>query len=93
MFLFLLQGPSPMAEVMLWQGRTTVLSVLCEQVQQPAVDKILKVMSKTDLAIIKTMKETVDELNKYRSLCEDNLQLLGTMEMYFMVSCNCLFSM
>ncbi|XP_028270606.1 dynein heavy chain 10, axonemal isoform X2 [Parambassis ranga] len=54
------EGPSPMAEIMLWQGRTSVLSVLCEQVQQPVVDKILQNLASG--ANFSVIRETIPDL-------------------------------
>lgn len=43
-------------------------------------------MTKADMGIAQTLKETVAELKKYRAESEDNLRFLNTMERHFMVN-------
>ncbi|KAL6114194.1 dnah10 [Pungitius sinensis] len=78
------QGPDPLAELTFWQERASILSGLSEQLKQPVVRKILKVMTKTDAGIVQTLKGTVAELTKYHVESEDNLRFLKTLERHFM---------
>lgn len=81
-----LQAPGPLAEIVFWQERASILSSLSEQLKQPVVKKILKVMTKADAGIVPTLEGTVAELTKYRVESEDNLRFLSTLERHFMVN-------
>ncbi|XP_044053526.1 dynein axonemal heavy chain 10 isoform X1 [Siniperca chuatsi] len=78
------QAPGPLAEIVFWQERTSILSALSEQLKQPVVKKILEVMTKADAGIIQTLEGTVAELTKYRVESDDNLRFLSTLERHFM---------
>lgn len=84
--LFFLQAPGPLAEIVHWQERASVLTALRDQLKQPVVKKILEVISKTNGGIVHTHKETVAELTKYHLEAEDNLCFLKTLERHFMVN-------
>lgn len=75
-----------MAEIVFWQERASVLGALNEQLKQPAVWKIVDVVTKADTGIIQTYRETVDELIKYYMEADDNTRFLATLERHFMVS-------
>ncbi|XP_044191792.1 dynein axonemal heavy chain 10-like [Thunnus albacares] len=81
------QAPGPLAEIVFWQERTSVLSSLSEQLKQPVVKKILEVMTKADAGTFQTLEGTVAELTKYRVESDDNLLFLSTLERHFNVSC------
>ncbi|XP_054466216.1 dynein axonemal heavy chain 10 [Anoplopoma fimbria] len=78
------QGPGPLSEIAFWQERSSILSVLREQIKQPVVCKILEVMTKADGGIVQTLEETVSELSKYCVESDDNLRFLSTLERHFM---------
>uniref|UniRef100_A0A672JPG1 Dynein heavy chain tail domain-containing protein n=1 Tax=Salarias fasciatus TaxID=181472 RepID=A0A672JPG1_SALFA len=77
------QAPGPLAEIVLWQERADAVNALSEQLRQPAVKKILEVMTRADSSIVHTLEGTVAELTKYRSECDDNFRFLKTMERHF----------
>ncbi|XP_067466140.1 dynein axonemal heavy chain 10-like [Thunnus thynnus] len=77
------QAPGPLAEIVFWQERTSVLSSLSEQLKQPVVKKILEVMTKADAGTFQTLEGTVAELTKYRVESDDNLLFLSTLERHF----------
>uniref|UniRef100_A0A673CHG9 Dynein axonemal heavy chain 10 n=1 Tax=Sphaeramia orbicularis TaxID=375764 RepID=A0A673CHG9_9TELE len=78
------QAPGPMAEIVFWRERTSVLSALSEPFKKPVVKKILEVMTKSDAGIIQVLEGTLAELTKYRVESEDNSRFLGTLERHFM---------
>uniref|UniRef100_A0A3Q2PNV9 Dynein axonemal heavy chain 10 n=1 Tax=Fundulus heteroclitus TaxID=8078 RepID=A0A3Q2PNV9_FUNHE len=78
------QGPGPMAELELWQERTSVLNALNEQLKHPAAEKVLKVMNKANAACVHTLNGTVAELRKYLMESHDNIRFLRTLERHFM---------
>lgn len=84
--MFFLQGPTPLAEIFFWQERAFILSALNEQLEQPAVEKILKIMTKAEAGVNQTLSGTVAELTKYRVEAEDNKRFLNTLERHFTVS-------
>ncbi|XP_044232976.1 dynein axonemal heavy chain 10 isoform X2 [Thunnus albacares] len=77
------QAPGPLAEIVFWQERTSVLSPLSEQLKQPVVKKIFELMTKADAGIVQTLEGTVAELTKYRVESDDNLLFLSTLERHF----------
>lgn len=81
----LLQAPGPLAEIVFWQERSAALGTLSEQLKQPAVTKVVGVVSRKDSGIVQTLEGTVAELNKYRAESDDNLRFLSTLERHFMV--------
>uniref|UniRef100_A0A3B5A058 Dynein heavy chain tail domain-containing protein n=1 Tax=Stegastes partitus TaxID=144197 RepID=A0A3B5A058_9TELE len=76
--------PGPMGEIVLWQEHASVLSALSEQLKQPAVEKIIEVMTKADAGVVQTLQETIAELTKYRLVSESNVDFLKTLERHFM---------
>uniref|UniRef100_A0A3P8UAE7 Dynein axonemal heavy chain 10 n=1 Tax=Amphiprion percula TaxID=161767 RepID=A0A3P8UAE7_AMPPE len=78
------QAPDPMAEIVLWQERASVLGALSQQLKQPVVEKILEVMTKAGANIIQTLNGTITELTKYCLESEDNVSFLKTLERHFM---------
>nr|XP_046243361.1 dynein axonemal heavy chain 10 [Scatophagus argus] len=78
------QAPGPLAEIVLWQDRTSTLSALSEQLKQPVLKKILEVMTRADAGIVQTLEGTVAELNKYHMESDNNLRFLSTLERYLM---------
>lgn len=84
--LITLQGPGPMAEIELWEGRASVLSALCKQLEQPVVKKIVEVLTISDAAIVHTLNNTIAELSKYHLESDDISLALKTLERHFMVS-------
>lgn len=81
-----LQAPGPMAEVELWLGRASVLSFLRKQLEQPAVEKIVEILTEANVGIVHTLKETIDELSKYHFESDGNAQYLKLLERHFLVS-------
>lgn len=81
-----LQASGPLAELVFWRERSSTLSALSNQLKQPVVKKILKVMTKVDAGIMQTLEGTVAELHKYSLESDDNLRFLATMERHFMVN-------
>ncbi|XP_015260407.1 PREDICTED: dynein heavy chain 10, axonemal [Cyprinodon variegatus] len=77
------QGPGPMADIQLWQERASVLNALSDQLKQPAVEKIIKVMNKANAACIHTFNETTAELTKYFMESNNNRNFLGILERHF----------
>lgn len=80
------QTPGPLAEIVFWQERSVTLRTLSEQLKQPAVTKVIDVVTKKDSGIVQTLEETVAELNKYHTEADDNLRFLNTLERHFMVT-------
>lgn len=80
------QAPGPLAEIVFWQERASILSALSEQLKRPAVKRIMEVMAKSHRGIIKTLEATLSELNKYRVEADENLCFVSTLERHFMVS-------
>ncbi|KAM4590913.1 dynein axonemal heavy chain 10 isoform 1-T1 [Odontesthes bonariensis] len=78
------QAPGPLAELALWQEHGSVLSALSEQLKQPVVEKILKVLTKTNSGIVSTLERTIAKLTKYRLESEGNIRLLKALERHFM---------
>lgn len=81
----LLQAPGPLAEIVFWQERSATLRALSEQLKQPAVTKVIEVVTKKDSGIVQTLEGAVTELNKSRTESDDNLRFLSTLERHFMV--------
>ncbi|XP_074525804.1 dynein axonemal heavy chain 10 [Halichoeres trimaculatus] len=77
------QGPTPLAEIYYWQERAFILSSLEEQLKQPVVDKILKVLTKAKSGVVRTLYGAVMELTKYSVEAEDNRRFLSTLERHF----------
>ncbi|KAM9858629.1 dynein axonemal heavy chain 10 [Aulostomus maculatus] len=77
------QAPGPLAEIVFWQERASVLNALSEQLQLPVVKKILEVMTKADTGVVQTLEGTGAELIKYCVEAVDNVRFLSTLERHF----------
>lgn len=80
------QGPGPLPELTLWERRATVLGALTEQLKQPAVEKILKVLGVANAGIAQTFEGTIIELTNYHLESNSNSRYLKTMERHFLVN-------
>lgn len=78
------QVPGPLAEIALWQERASVLNALSEQLNHPAVGKIVEMMTKAGAGIVLTLEGAIAELTKYRLESDENLRFLKTLERHFM---------
>ncbi|XP_061623123.1 dynein axonemal heavy chain 10-like [Phyllopteryx taeniolatus] len=77
------QSPSPMAEIVFWQERVSILSALRMKLNQPTVKKILLVLTKAHAGVIPTMEATKAKLIKYYFEGDENVRFLQTMERHF----------
>ncbi|XP_061673976.1 dynein axonemal heavy chain 10-like [Syngnathoides biaculeatus] len=77
------QTPSPMAEIIFWQERVSILSALKVKLNQPAVKKILLVLTKAHAGVIPTMEATKAKLFKYYVEADENVRFLQTLERHF----------
>ncbi|KAM9822155.1 dynein axonemal heavy chain 10-like isoform 2-T2 [Syngnathus typhle] len=75
--------PSPMAEIVFWQERVSILSALRMKLNQPVVKKILLVLTKAKAAVIPTMEATEAKLDKYCLEADENVRFLQTLERHF----------
>ncbi|XP_078791125.1 dynein axonemal heavy chain 10 isoform X3 [Oryzias latipes] len=78
------EGPGPLPELTLWERRATVLGALTEQLKQPAVEKILKVLGMANAGIAQTFEGTIIELTNYHLESNSNSRYLKTMERHFL---------
>ncbi|XP_055020703.1 dynein axonemal heavy chain 10 [Boleophthalmus pectinirostris] len=78
------QAPGPLAEIVFWQERASILSALSEQLKQPAVRRLLDVMGRSESGTMRTLEATLAELHKYRVEAEENLCFVSTLERHFM---------
>uniref|UniRef100_A0A3B4BIB4 Dynein heavy chain tail domain-containing protein n=1 Tax=Periophthalmus magnuspinnatus TaxID=409849 RepID=A0A3B4BIB4_9GOBI len=78
------QAPGPLAEIVFWQERASILSALSEQVKQPAVRRVLDVMGCSQSGTMRTLEATLAELHKYRVEADENLCFVSTLERHFM---------
>nr|XP_061803884.1 dynein axonemal heavy chain 10-like [Nerophis lumbriciformis] len=77
------QTPSPMAEIIFWQERSSILSALTAKLNQPSVKKILLVLSKAQAGIVPSMEAAVAKLVKYNLEADENVRFLKTLERHF----------
>ncbi|XP_077600352.1 dynein axonemal heavy chain 10-like [Stigmatopora nigra] len=77
------QNPSPMAEIIFWQERSSILSALTAKLNQPLVKKILLILSKAQAAVVPSMEVTVAKLVKYNLEADENVRFLKTLERHF----------
>ncbi|XP_024136867.1 dynein heavy chain 10, axonemal isoform X4 [Oryzias melastigma] len=78
------EGPGPLPELTLWERRATVLGALTEQLKQPAVEKILKVLGVANAGIAQTFEGTIIELTNYHLESNSNSRYLKTVERHFL---------
>ncbi|XP_043967273.1 dynein axonemal heavy chain 10 [Gambusia affinis] len=78
------QGPGPMAEIDLWQERSSVFNALSEQLKQPVAEKIFEVLKAVNAGCLHNFNGTVAELTKYHIEAHDNIRFLRTLERHFM---------
>nr|XP_057927697.1 dynein axonemal heavy chain 10-like isoform X1 [Doryrhamphus excisus] len=77
------QTPSPMAEIVFWQERASILSALRTKLNQPVAKKILLVLTKAHAVVIPLMEATVAKLVKYCLEADENVRFLKTLERHF----------
>ncbi|XP_019715984.1 dynein heavy chain 10, axonemal-like [Hippocampus comes] len=77
------QTPSPMAEIVFWQDRVSILTALRMRLHQPVVKKILLVLTKAKAGVIPTMEATEAQLVKYCLEADENVCFLQTLERHF----------
>uniref|UniRef100_A0A3Q3DBI2 Dynein axonemal heavy chain 10 n=1 Tax=Hippocampus comes TaxID=109280 RepID=A0A3Q3DBI2_HIPCM len=75
--------PSPMAEIVFWQDRVSILTALRMRLHQPVVKKILLVLTKAKAGVIPTMEATEAQLVKYCLEADENVCFLQTLERHF----------
>uniref|UniRef100_A0A3P9QEA0 Dynein heavy chain tail domain-containing protein n=1 Tax=Poecilia reticulata TaxID=8081 RepID=A0A3P9QEA0_POERE len=78
------QGPGPMAEIDLWQERSSVFNALSEQLKQPVAEKIFEVVKAANAGCLLNFNGTIAELTKYHIEAHDNIRFLRTLERHFM---------
>uniref|UniRef100_A0A3B3TNK4 Dynein axonemal heavy chain 10 n=1 Tax=Poecilia latipinna TaxID=48699 RepID=A0A3B3TNK4_9TELE len=78
------QGPGPMAEIDLWQERSSVFNALSEQLRQPVAEKIFQVLKAANAGCLLNFNVAVAELTKYHIESHDNIRFLRTLERHFM---------
>lgn len=77
-----------MAEIDLWQERSSVFNALSEQLKQPVAEKIFEVLKAVNAGCLHNFNGTVAELTKYHIEAHDNIRFLRTLERHFMVRYN-----
>ncbi|XP_019718448.1 dynein heavy chain 10, axonemal-like [Hippocampus comes] len=77
------ETPRPMAEIIFWQERSSILSALTAKLNQPVVKKILLVLTKAQSDVIIPMETTVAKLVKYSLEADENIGFLKTLERHF----------
>ncbi|XP_077377243.1 dynein axonemal heavy chain 10-like [Festucalex cinctus] len=77
------QTPSPMAEIVYWQERVSILSALKMKLHQPMVKKILLVLTKAKAGVIPTLEATEAQLVQYCLEADENVRFLQTLERHF----------
>nr|XP_057927446.1 dynein axonemal heavy chain 10-like isoform X3 [Doryrhamphus excisus] len=77
------QTPNPMAEIVFWQERASILSALTAKLNQPVAKKILLVLTKAHADVIPPMEATVAKLVKYCLEADENVRFLKTLERHF----------
>lgn len=80
------ETPRPMAEIIFWQERSSILSALTAKLNQPVLKKILLVLTKAQSDVITPMETTVAKLVKYSLEADENIGFLKTLERHFKVS-------
>ncbi|KAK7889069.1 hypothetical protein WMY93_024629 [Mugilogobius chulae] len=78
------QAPGPLAEIVFWQERASILSALSEQLKQPQVKRVLEVMGRSHSGTMRTLETTLAELHKYRVEADENFCFVSTLERHFM---------
>ncbi|CAM9103575.1 unnamed protein product [Discosporangium mesarthrocarpum] len=77
------RGKGPMAEIEFWRRRNASLSALCEQINMPKVQKMLKVMDEVEAPMLPTFNYHFSELSKLYIEAKDNVKFLTTLERHF----------
>ncbi|KAM8866758.1 dynein axonemal heavy chain 10 isoform 2-T2 [Synchiropus picturatus] len=77
------EAPGPLAELVFWQQRASILGAVSEQLQLPVVQKILQVLTRADAGVLTTLLETACELNKHFREADDIARFLSTLERHF----------
>ncbi|KAM9822995.1 dynein axonemal heavy chain 10-like [Syngnathus typhle] len=77
------ESPRPMAEIIFWQERSSILSALTAKLNNPMVKKILLVLTKAQADVVTTMEATVAKLVKYTLEADENVGFLKTLERHF----------
>ncbi|XP_061907302.1 dynein axonemal heavy chain 10-like isoform X2 [Entelurus aequoreus] len=77
------QAPTPMAEIVFWQERASILSALTAKLNQPVAKKILLLLTKANAVVIPPMETIVTKLVKYCLEADENVRFLKTLERHF----------
>ncbi|XP_061762564.1 dynein axonemal heavy chain 10-like [Nerophis ophidion] len=77
------QTPTPMAEIVFWQERASILSALTAKLNQPVAKKILLLLTKANAVVIPQMETIVTKLVKYCLEADENVRFLKTLERHF----------
>jgi dynein heavy chain len=73
----------PMAEIDYWRDRSSKVSTLYEQLQLPAVQKVLGLLQASDPPILLQYQDQFVELQKMHVESKDNVKFLTTLERHF----------
>eukprot|EP00644_Phytophthora_capsici_P007267 jgi/Phyca11/16825/fgenesh1_pg.PHYCAscaffold_22_\ len=73
----------PLAEIEFWRERNATLSTIFEQINMPAVQKMLKLLELVEASMLLTFKYHFSELSKLYVEAKDNVKFLTTLERHF----------
>ena len=76
-------GRNPLSEVEFWRDRYAALSTLHEQLNLPAVIKMVSVLRYGEASISVFLDTQLTELTKFYSEAKDNVKFLSTLERHF----------
>eukprot|EP01135_Chromosphaera_perkinsii_P002697 Nk52_evm65s226 gene=Nk52_evmTU65s226 len=86
------QGPSPMAEIVFWRERSSILSTLFEQLNLPHVRRMTLLIKMADLPSYGAFEIQFNALLKFFTEAKDNIKFLSTLERHFKNLANASFA-